>query len=454
MDNILKIATLVLVLVVLSSSIWTILTGSITYITIPSCLVICFLYSQIIKRKDDTIKKLEIDITRRDKKITDLSEDRSKLLKIVGHELKVMISSLTSTATQILSEKELDQCKKDLELVVHSSRSLSQYIDDLIDYGSVKAKDIDFDERSFDIRRVIEDAYDLLKYEAIEYDIDLKIEIIEDSVPMPKYFIGDPNRVRQIYAGLGTRAIQCNKGGEVILRAEALKKHEKDMYKLYIQVADSSGENHSPISMNKSASLTISGNSRLDKSKINMNNGLGLNLLIAQKLCEGMGGEMLSDVDEEGVYHVFYGHISIKSTDRRFLYDNKYASKKDMVRNYGRKILIVEDNITNAKIIKDVITSLGCTSRLTSNGEEALGMLASGEHNFDMILMDIHMPVMDGIQTTEHIRLGDTIPIIAVSASGAIKKKAKEKGMNGFILKPISKGTIIDELDKWFHDSA
>jgi CheY-like chemotaxis protein len=247
---------------------------------------------------------------------------------------------------------------------------------------------------------------------------------------------------------LGSRAIHFNKGGEVILKAEALKKQEQDTYKLYIQVADKSGVNHSPLA-NKNMNVGIKDN------RFNMNNGLGLNIFLAQKLCENMGGEMLSDLDEDEIYHVFYGYIEIKSTDRRYLYENRQKNKRNCKRDYGKKILVVEDEITNAKIIEKVIISLGCTVRVTSNGEEALGMLASGEHNFDLILMDIHMPIMDGLVTTEHIRVGETIPIIALSANNTskIKKLAEEKGMNGFLNKPVTKRLLVEELDKWFIQS-
>lgn len=383
------------------------------------------------------------EIKDKDGKIDQLSHEQGKLLSIIGHEIKVMLGGLTSTTSSLLTEGNWEKCKQDLEMIVHSSRSLTTYVDDMVDYSNLNTERLKIKKLSFDIRRVIKDTYDILKFEASHNSISLNLLIDESEHEMPEFLIGDPDRIRQLYISLGERAIRFNKGGQVILIAKA-EPIEDNRFLIRMIVEDDSSMDHSP--------LIASANKLSTSNNASKSTGLGLNLVLAQKIIRAMNGNLTSIVDEEG-HHIFEGTAELISTDKRLLYPIQDKKNQKFNRNYKKNILIVENEVVNAKILKEILTRLGCSVKIAANGEEGIGKLLNEDNKFDLVFMDIYMPIMDGLTAAEHVKDSITIPIIAVTADAneELEELVRTYGMKGIMRKPITKAMIVQELDKWFN---
>ena len=264
-------------------------------------------------------------------------------------------------------------------------------------------------------------------------NITLKTSISGD---FPKFFQGDITRLKQVLINLLSNAVKFTKEGEVLLEVIS-KKKAPNKFELKFSVKDSGiGIPH------EKQELIFGEFSQSDSSTTRKFGGTGLGLSISQKLVSLMDSKLLLE-SREGKGSIFYFSLSVEEAFPNQNVAPSLDNQNDLSFLQGH-CLVVEDNQVNIKVLTKRLEILGLTYKVAQNGEAAIDQV-NGE-SFDLVFMDIQMPVMDGLTATKLIReQGHQIPIIAMTANvqDSDQRACKEAGMNFFIGKPIKKEKLI-----------
>jgi len=367
------------------------------------------------------------------------NQAKSDFLANMSHEIRTPMNGIIGAA-HILLEQELDPEAKDLsEMIFHSSNSLLSVINDILDFSKIESGNMSFEAIAFDFKRIVLDVYDTFKTSVESKGLELLIHYPDTS---PHYFVGDPNRIRQILLNLVGNALKFTQKGNIDIQV-VITQQKPDRFVVVSTIKDTG----IGISDEKMQGL-FAAFSQADTSISRRFGGTGLGLSISSKLASLMGGNVSvqSKVDQGSQFAL---HLELDSTEEKFL--KKRPKKGEMARNYGKRVLLVEDNHVNQKIAKKILSKLGLEVEIAGNGQEALALVTT--HDFDLILMDMQMPVMDGITATGHIRnlYGRVakLPIIALTANALLhsQEECQQAGMNGFVTKPFKIRLLVEALD-------
>jgi CheY-like chemotaxis protein/two-component sensor histidine kinase len=343
----------------------------------------------------------------------------------------------------------MTQNRNYLEKISYSSKSLLQILNDILDYSKIEANKIDIVENEFDVRATINNLTNLflpsIEQKALEFRVNISRNI-------PKMIIADELRLTQILSNLMSNSIKFTHKGFIELSVRIIRTTDKKI-KLGFFVEDSG------IGINKDdIGKLFSTFSQVDDSITRKYGGTGLGLSISKNLVELMGGS-INVKSKDGVGSRFYFDIEVKRVDLLAIKNKSIStlvSKNSLELDLkNKKILLVEDNELNQEVVRGILQKYGAMVVCADNGKIALKNLQ--QTDFDLIFMDLHMPVMDGIDTTKAIRKlksnKSKIHIIAMSA--AVSKEDRELciacGMNDFIPKPIEKKVLLDKLQTLFY---
>ena len=370
------------------------------------------------------------------------SQVKSEFLANMSHEIRTPMNAILMAAKLLMKETISKSQREFSEMIYHSTYSLLTIINDILDYSKLESGKIEIDNISFDLRRVIKDVHTLLKETVRDKNIKFTYMFPEQ---FPHYLVGDPNRLRQILMNLVGNALKFTHEGFVRINISTTP--EKDnQHNITIAVEDS-GIGISELQKEK----IFKKFSQADGSVSRKFGGTGLGLAISKRLSVLMGGDIQLD-SKENIGSTFSVTISLEETTEKFLHPS--AEMKNLKRSYNRTVLLVDDNKLNQKVATKVINKLGITVDLANNGEEALEMV--GKKEYDLIFMDLQMPIMDGFTATQKIRASTEeyarTPIIAMTANAVEedRKKCLDMGMNAFVTKPLVIKKIISELDNIF----
>ncbi|MFY0600539.1 MAG: response regulator [Cyclobacteriaceae bacterium] len=368
---------------------------------------------------------------------------KSEFLAKISHEIRTPLNGIMGL-TQIIKEKEKNKKNKDmLGLVFRSAESLKDIINDLLDVSKIEVGKLEIISEKFNLHRLIDDLTKSFKFLATEKSILLESNI---DPKIPEEIGGDMLRIKQVLVNLISNAIKFTNGGFVKI---SLKLEEIDHNELTIKfVIEDSG-----IGIPKSKTkLIFSSFEQIDNGTKRKYGGTGLGLSISQQLINLMGSE-IEVSSEEGVGSCF--QFSLKLQKAIESADEKISTTKDLTS--GNRILLVEDNPINRMVVEKILEKLKQKIDTAENGRVALEKLK--DHSFDLILMDVQMPVMDGYETTEAIRSSDEsfadIPIIALTAGVMEEEKQRciDVGMNDFLSKPIESQKFNLLLSKYLNNS-
>lgn len=262
--------------------------------------------------------------------------------------------------------------------------------------------------------------------------------------------MGDSLRIKQVLANLLSNAIKFTHEGSVTLMVE--------------QLQDSNGKNllcwhvlDSGIGMSPELQAVLfEAFTQADSSTSRVYGGSGLGMTISHRLTTAMGGEL--NVRSElgkGSEFTFTVPVTVATTEQRAHYQNLASSTPQVELPGPANILVVEDNPINQEVITEQLNGLGMKITLANNGQEAVEQVRKSA--FDIVLMDIQMPVMDGYTATREIRqLGIVVPIVALTAAAMFedKQKALAAGMNDHLSKPFKEAEILAMISKWYNHSA
>ncbi|MCP4295928.1 MAG: response regulator [Proteobacteria bacterium] len=375
------------------------------------------------------------------------TESKSEFLANMSHEIRTPMNAIIGFIYLALDTKLSDPQRDYLDKIQTASHNLLGIIDDILDFSKIEAGKMDVENIVFQIEDVLSDLNDLIQLKARDKGLDI---IIIHPKKKIVNLIGDPLRLRQVLINLVGNAVKFTDHGQVIISVEPIEE-SKNSITLRFSIKDTG------IGMSKTeCNLLFNSFSQADTSTTRRFGGSGLGLAISKKLVELMGGEMgVKSKPNHGSTFFFTLPLGKKlqsEVETKKLPQQQLRDKKVLDGFQNAQILLAEDNEINQQVARKILEKNGVHVTIANNGRQAVRMVEQG--GFDLVLMDIQMPEMDGYQATNEIRQKSThqsIPIVAMTAHALLKDRQKclDAGMNDHISKPINPELLIDVLIRW-----
>lgn len=384
------------------------------------------------KQVKERTKELESEKT----KAQNATESKSKFLANMSHEIRTPINGLIGI-THLLLKTELQEKQREyLQKIDDSSKSLLGIINDILDFSKIEAGKLTIENIEFDLLKTIEQLISPLEFIAENKELTISLNY-QNSIG--RNFIGDSMRIAQVLTNLIGNSIKFTEKGRIDIN---VSKNELNS-KIRFEVKDS-GIGLSP---NEQKKLFISF-SQADSSTTRKYGGTGLGLSISKQLVELMGGKIWVE-SQKGIGSNFIFELELKEASKKLIEEKKV--KEEIIFHLNR-ILVTDDNRTNQLVITGLLEDFVDEIDIANNGKEAVEMFQKGR--YDLILMDIQMPIMDGYEASKFIRKIDKeIPIIAITANAMAEEiqKSKMAGMNEHIIKPINVERFFATLSRYSH---
>lgn len=401
---------------------------AIALISILSLLSLSLYKNNIIRTQSNQIlkeKNKELEIAKENAERA--SNARSDFLSTVSHELRTPLNAINGIAHLLLEENPKKSQMNYLSSLKFSGDYLTKFINEILEINKIDSNKVEIEYINFDLKQLLENIQNSLKELALINDNLFKIEI---DAAIPDYLIGDPTKLSQIMMNLINNALKFTKKSTVIVVAKLHSLNEKEAI-LYFEVNDTG----IGIPIDKLQSVFDS----FSQGSIEINRkygGTGLGLTIVKKLIKILGGKM-NLKSEVGKGSSFSFELQFKKGAQSIQVEEKPKAYDDSSLE-NKKILLVEDNKINQMITEKMLHKKGILCEIIDNGEDAIEKAKN--NTFDLILMDVHLPGINGTIATEEIRKFDTkTPIIALTAISLDENREMllSFGMNDVITKPF-----------------
>lgn len=397
------------------------------------------------KELESYIEKLE----QTSEKLKQSSSAKTDFLTTMSHEIRTPMNAILGMTHFLKEDEPREDQLESINVLDFSAKTLLSLIDDILDISKIDAGKIEFEEISFQLKELVSTVSESFRTTAHNKKVNLKTEIASN---LPKYLVGDPNKLIQILNNLVSNALKFTEKGSVNI------------------LVQSNGENDDTIDVEFKVIDTGVGieEDRLDsifESFVQANNttrrlygGTGLGLSISKKLVELQGGKILaeSEVGKGSEFKVCLNFDKLEGKEHTG--EGKVEQKIDKVLDL--RVLVAEDNLINQKVMQSFLRRWEIEAVVVSNGIEAIKELNEG--NFDLILMDLEMPEMDGYEAATEIRKMEDpvkreVPIFALTAAALneVKERVFSVGMNDFVTKPFNPVELkrkISEVNKLSSD--
>jgi len=401
-------------------------------------------YSPVIDLNGEItrITNISVDITKDVLAINaleELSTQKDNFIANVSHELRSPIHAIIGFTDLLLEEEDDYKKQKQLQSVKTAGDSLLYLVNGILDLSKIEAGLFQFDMRDFNLRTTIENVFSILDGKADKRKLSFHYEIEPD---VPAIINGDPNRLMQVLINLLDNALKFTAQGEVKLMVSADWKSRSQAAITFV-VRDTG------IGIPEQKLESVFG--RFTQAETNTTRkygGTGLGLNICKLLVEKQGGTIgVKSIPNEKTEFSFTINFEVSEQKEEVMSSNSPADYSSL----QGKVLMCEDNEVNLLLAQQLFATTNLELDVAKNGKIGVEMFRQKE--YDLVLMDLQMPEMDGYQATEYIRkeLDSETPIIAITAHSIIKEKEKcfEIGMNDYLSKPFKKSELFDKIAAW-----
>lgn len=414
----------------------------ITLLTLCFCSLITGSSVTALIQKILELRKIELDLNAAKELAEEASAAKSEFLARMSHEIRTPLNSVLGML-ELLKETQLNQDQsRYLSLFSHAGENLKALINDLLDFSKIEAKVLTVENISFDIHSTIRSVFEILQIKAEEKGLHFELNIAEN---VPRLQWGDPTRLRQILFNLVGNALKFTHEGTVRIN---VKLHRNTTENLLLEIEDTG----IGIPREKQGDL-FSPFFQADPGTTRKYGGTGLGLVISKNLVEIMGGtiEMKSLAGRGSLFRVLLPHRPDLTTTLTKKKSPSYAwDTRPQTNSYN--LLLVDDSEDNRVLMIHYLKNLPFLCDEAVNGEDAVQKFKGKK--FDLIFMDMQMPVMNGYKASELIRLWEKennlrrTPIIALTATAVIEdlQRALTSGCDAYAVKPVKKSEILEIL--------
>jgi PAS domain S-box-containing protein len=386
------------------------------------------------------MKEMEFELKEAKRKAEESSKAKAMFLANMSHEIRTPLNGIVGMAEQ-LAQSQLDADQRYFTDIMRSASStLLSIINDVLDISKIESGKFSIETISFSLNKTIRQTLSIFEEKAKVSGISLDIDLMDDRGTM---HLGDPHRLSQVLFNIVGNAIKFTHSGYVRVTSQ-LARGENDICSVSFSIQDTG------VGMDM-AYLTkvFEAFSQEDASITRKFGGSGLGLSIARSIVQIMGGTIQIE-SEKGKGTRVDIHIPMRISNDKT--KQEIVEMTDLQKSLkGLRVLAVEDNELNRMVLQVILKKCEVVLSIAHNGQEAIDLIQ--EKEFDIILMDVQMPIVDGLEATKYIReeLKSSTPIIGLSAN-AMREEVeicKQAGMNDYLVKPYSERALVEVMRKW-----
>lgn len=376
-------------------------------------------------------------------RLAEVAETKSNFLSTMSHELRTPLNSVIGIAGLLIHDNANARQKEQLDVLKFSAEGLLTLINDILDVNKLGSGKFELENAPFHLERLLNGIAQGMMFKIEEKSLDFKLEI--DERVRGKNFFGDSARLSQVLYNLIGNAIKFTEKGKVSIQVNILTSID-DKFNIRFQVEDSG------IGISESQQkLIFEPFQQAAANTTRKFGGTGLGLSIVKQLVEQFGSEIKLE-SSPGSGSIFYFDLLLKEAPevQKVLQETISVEQHDLS---NLKIMLAEDNMMNIFFMKQLFKRWNITADIAENGEEVLELLEN--NNYDVILMDMHMPVLDGMETamrirqaTDPVKANTYIIALTASVSDQIQTRIKNHGMNDYLPKPFQLEDLHERLVK------